>query len=405
MSLTFTASVPTVASTMTYAQSWNQRYRNSQTILRTLKQRLDDQIQSLPPMAQKGARATIVQATKTWSKNFPQIKRISDLPLAKAVPVPMSAMLVDVTVQRLLDVDWICELIKNFNPYKVMAIHLYEIAPGGDLELEYPIGTQLQYGCWDSQHTAIMLYIITTVCLGQSVDDVELPAVIHPVKSKKDIREIFVSLNSAEGKKLLDLIDIFMQRVMGVRIDGNTNPVWKEAELKQQYLEEAGLFVTADKFGNTHLPGAISRMQEINGYTSDIIRKFCMYSTTISVPRPIASQEIEIMCDFFSKAKLAGFDYSDAQIIELGHHLHDLFDADFDESSDFWIQVKTAYVNWHSKAYREVPKELRPSTARMAKNKTYGSVFLIYQLNKTWNHPVPALRGNTAFQPDTEDLF
>jgi hypothetical protein len=356
-------------------------------------------------MAQQATRATIVQATKTWSNNFTQIKRISDLPLVKAIPVPMSAMLVDVTVQRLLNVDWICELIKNFNPYKVLAIHLYEIAPGGDLELEYPVGTQLQYGCWDSQHTAIMLYIIATMCLGQSVDDIELPAVIHPVKSKKDIREIFVSLNSAEGKKLLDSIDIFMQRVMGVRIDGNTNPTWKEAELKQQYLEQSNLFVTSEKFANTHLPGAISRMREIDAYTSDIIRKFCVYTTTIKIPRPIASQEIEIMCDFFESAKQHGIDYTDAQIVELGNHLHNLFGADFHESSKFWTMVKTAYNNWHTKAYRNVPKNLRPTAARMSKNKTYGGTFLIYQLNKTWNHPVPGLRNTTAFQPDVKDLY
>jgi hypothetical protein len=408
MTLTFTvpASTSTVTpvSTQTYAQVWNSRYSNTNAVLKTLKQRLDEQIQNLPPMSQKGARATIVQATKTWSKNFPKIKIIDDLPLVEARLIPMSSILIDITIQRLLDLDWVCKIIRNFSPYKIQPIHVYRVEAGGDLESEYPVGTQL-YGCWDSQHTAVALYIIATMCLGQSVDDIELPANIYPVKSKKDIREIFVSLNSADGKVLLSAIDIFMQMVMGVRIDGNKNPVWEEAALKQQYLEEADLFVTSDKFSNTHLPGAISRMQEINGYTSDIIRKFCMYTTTIKTPRPIASQEIEIMCDFFESAKQHGIDYTDAQIVDLGNHLHDLFDADFHESSEFWAQVKTAYLNWHAKAYRNVPKNLRPSTARMAKNKTYGGTFLIYQLNKTWNHPVPGLRNNTTFQPDTKDLY
>ena len=396
--------IPATITAQTYAQNWNSRYSNQTVVLKTLKERLDEQIQSLPPMHQQAARATIVQATKTWSKNFAHIKIIADLPLVRAQLVSMSSILVDVTIQRLLDLDWVCFLIRNFSPFKVQPIHVYEVESGGDLELEYPVGTQL-YGCWDSQHTAVVLYIIATMCLKQKVEDVMLPAVIYPVKSRKDIRENFVSLNSAEGKSLLDAIDIFMQMVMGVRVDGNKNPIWEEAALKQQYLEDADLFVTAEKFGNTHLPGAISRMQEINRYTSDVIRKFCMYTTTIPVSRPIASQEIEIVCAYFDLAKQDGIDYTDDQIVELGNHLQGLFNADFHESSPFWNKVKTAYTNWHAKAYRNVPVKLRPANARMSKNWNYGGTFLIHQLNKSWNHPVPKLRNSTAFQPDTKDLY
>lgn len=403
--ITSTPSSTPSSSVATYAQIWNTRYSTNGVVLRTLKQRLDDQIQSLPAMKQKGVRATIVQATSTWNKNHPQIKKIANLPLVRAEMIPMASILVDVTIQRLLDLDWVCTIIKKFSPFKVQPIHVYEVLPGGDLEHEYPVGTRL-YGCWDSQHTAVAMYIIATMCLNENINDVQLPANIYPVASRKDIRENFVSLNSADGKSLLDSIDIFMQMVQGVRIDGNNNPVWEEAELKQQYLEEANLFVTAEKFGNCHLPGAISRMQEISRYTSDIIRKFCMYTTTITVPRPIAPQEIEIMCDFFDTAKRGdGIDYTDSQIVELGNHLHQLFGADFHESSNFWTIVKTAYVNWHAKAYKKVPVKLRPANARMTKNKLYGGAFLIYQLNKTWGHPVPALRSATAFVPDNKDLY
>lgn len=389
-----------------YAQQWNQRYNNSNNVFKTLKQRLDEQIASLPAMSQVGIRSTIVQATKVWNKNFPQIKSISQLPLVRAQLIPISAILVDVTIQRLLDINWVCKIIKNFSPYKVQPIHVYEVQAGGDLELEhgYEPGTRL-YGCWDSQHTAVALYIIATMCLNQDINEVFLPANIYPVKSKKDIRENFVSLNTAEGKHLLDHIDIFMQMIMGVRLDNNSTPTWVEAELKQQYLEQANLFVTADKFGNTHVPGAISRMQEINRYTSDIIRKFCLYTTTFPIPRPIASQEIEIMCAFFDLAKNAGIDYSDDQVIELGNHLHSLFDADFHESSKFWEKVKTAYTNWHKGFYKSIPVKLRPKNSRMAKNWTFGGTFLVYQLNKSWNHPVPPLNNSTPFTPDTKDLY
>lgn len=395
---------PTPAAT--YAQTWNTRYSTqTQTrILRTLKQRLDDQIQSQPAMKQQATRATIVQAVNTWKKNFPKIKKIADLPLVRAEKVPMSAILIDVTIQRLLDLSWVCKIIKDFSPFKIQPIHVYEVTPGGDLEEEFGVGTML-YGCWDSQHTAVAMYIIAAMGLGENIDHVELPANLYPVASKKDIRENFVSLNSADGKSLLDSIDIYMQMVLGSRVDGNQNPKWKEAALKQQYIEEADLFVTAEKFGNTYMPGAISRMQEIDHYSSDIIRKFCMYTTTITVPRPIASQEIEIMCDFFHNAKQSGIDYTDSQIVDLGNHLNQLFGADFHESSAFWTKVRAAYVNWHTKTYRNIPAKLRPSNARMSKNKRYGGAFLIYQLSKTWSHPVPPLRSTADFIPANKDLY
>jgi hypothetical protein len=391
----------------TYATQWNARYsknNNKTAVYVTLKQRLDAHIASLPIMSQKAARTAIVSAAKTWSNNWPMVKTFEDLPLVETQLRPMSAVLIDVTIQRLLNLNWIGTIISNFSPFKVTPICVYVVQPGGDLATEYPVGTEL-YGCWDSQHTAIALYIIATQCLGLNPDDVQVPIALYKVTNRKDIRETFVSLNTADGKKLLDAIDIFMQMVLGVRVDDNNNPKWQDAAMKQTYLEEAGLFVTDKKYNNTHLAGAISRMQEIDSYNSNIIRQFCMYATTITTPRPIASQEIEIMCKFFALANLDGMEYSDDQIIDLGNHLHQLFDADFDESSEFWEKVKTAYKNWHASAYKSVPKNLRPKYSKVSKNQTTGIPFLIHQLNKTWKHPVPACPGTTSFVPATQDLY
>jgi hypothetical protein len=396
---------PSIA--QTYADQWNARYdtkNNKKAVYVTLKQRLDGHIASLPIMSQKAARTAIVSAAKTWSNNWPLVRTFKDLPLVETQLRPMSAVLIDTTIQRLLDFNWITTILSKFNPFKVSPVCVYKVQPGGDLATEYPVGTEL-YGCWDSQHTVIALYIIATQCLGLHPDNVQVPVALYKVTNRKDIRETFVSLNTADGKKLLDAIDIFMQMVLGVRVDGNTNPKWQDAAMKQKYLEEAGLFVTADKYNNAHLAGAISRMQEIDAYNSDIIRQFCMYTTTIKVPRPIAPQEIEIMCKFFSMAVQEGISYSDSQIIDLGNHLHQLFDADFDKDSQFWEQVKLSYKNWHTKAYRNVPANLKPQHSKVSKNHTTGIPFLIHQLNKSWNRPVPAHPSTSVFVPAVKDLY
>ncbi|MBZ5782156.1 hypothetical protein, partial [Klebsiella aerogenes] len=89
----------------------------------------------------------------------------------------------------------------------------------------YPTGKRGLYASWDGQNTAAAFYVIAVLILGQDPKDVMVPVNIYKVSKKADIRENFVSGNSDVGKKLLDTIDLWMQMIYGVRIDGNTNPV------------------------------------------------------------------------------------------------------------------------------------------------------------------------------------
>jgi len=387
----------------TYAQQQNAKYNSEGSIYVGLDKRFNDTISNLPRLKQQGIRSQLIAACKEFSKKYPNVKKFSDLALCEASLTPMADTLIDITIQRLLDLSWVVEILKNFREVQADAIKLYEVIEGGDLTEHYPVGAKL-YGSWDAQHTAIVYWIIATMITMEDPRTVMIPSVIYKVKNRADIRENFVKGNSKEGKHLLDSIDLFMQMVMGVRLDGSNNPKWIEAERKQRHLEDADLFVTADKFGNTHMPGAISRMTEIDKYTSDVIRKFCLYTTTFPVARPIDSQEIEIMCGWFDLAKNSGIDYTDAEVIDLGNHIHELFDADFHESSAFWIKVRQAYNNWHNEYYKKIPKKDRPNS-RMTKNWNSGGTFLWHQLSQTWTGAIPALSNSTPFIPNKKDLY
>ena len=111
------------------------------------------------------------------------------------------------------------------------------------------------------------------------------------------------------------------------------------------------------------------------------------------------------MCAWFNMAKEAGIDYTDDDIISLGDHLHELFDSDFHESSDFWIKVRTSYDNWWTAHYAKVPKSHRPKNTKMSKNWNTGGTFLWHQLNKTWNGRIPKLNASTPFIPAKKDLY
>jgi hypothetical protein len=387
----------------TYAQKVNSKYSNSASLFVDLKKRIDDTINGLPPFKQIGLRGSLKNAMEIFEKSFPHVKKFTDLQLVDCHYRPLSDMLIDITMQRKLDLAWVITLLKKFCEVQAVPIQVYQVVNNKGELLYYPSGDDL-YASWDGQHTAVLFYIIAVWILGEDPTKVMVPVNIYPVSKKSVIRQVFVSNNSSDGKKLLEDIDYFQQMIYGVRVDGNTNKDWETAELKQQYLEMSDLFVTADKFGDTQEPGAISRMQEINHYSSDIIRKFAIYTTTIKNPRPIASQEIEIMCRFFDVAKAGGCDYADNEIVDLGQHLHELFDANFHESSPLWDKVRTAYNNWWDDFYDGIPDDRKPARSRVSKNWTTGGPFIWHQLKKTWGGRLPRMI-NSPFQPFAKDLY
>jgi hypothetical protein len=394
----------TATTSATYAAQQNSQYNHTGSKYVDLGRRFNDTLSNIVRMKQTGVRSMITNACRQFEKRYPHIKRFRDLDLAVAGETALSDIYIDITIQRVLNLSWVAEILTNFREPQADPIKLYEVVAGGDLEDEFPAGTKI-FASWDAQHTAIVYWIIAVMILKEDPKKVKVPSILYKVKNRADIRMNFVNGNSDLGKLRLDSIDLFRQMVLGVRLDGNTNPKWVEAELKQQHLEGADLFVTAEKFGNTHMPGAISRMTEIDKYTSDIVRKFCLYTTTIPTPRPIDSQEIEIMCAWFNMAKEDGIDYTDDEVVDLGNHLHELFDSNFHESSPFWHKVRTAYENWHKKYYAGLPSSHQPKHMKMSKNWNTGGTFLWHQLNKTWGGRVPSLNNSTPFIPARKDLY
>ena len=66
----------------------------------------------------------------------------------------------------------------------------------------------------------------------------------------------------AMQKNPLDFIDTYKQMVYGVRVDGASNEDWIDTEQKQQYLEDAGLFATNNKFGDEDEEGAFTLLAD-----------------------------------------------------------------------------------------------------------------------------------------------
>jgi hypothetical protein len=399
-----------------YAEWFNSKFSNTSSFFVDLKDRFNQTLALFNPNIQSTIRANLNIAIQQFQQRFPTVTSFNDpgFALCRAESVRLSDILIDVTMQRQLDISWVYKILMSFRPWQVMPIQVYKVDPlHTSGELNY-LGNGL-YASWDGQHTAVVLWVIAVLILKLDPRDVWVPVAIYSVKSKAEIRANFLNSNTPEGKNLLDEIDIFQQKVFGARIDGATDPDWVQCEQKQQLLEASGLFLTADKFQDSHHVGAITRVKDVvdRKVSVELVRQFCVYATTIIGldPRPINTKELPIIMGYLKMAESAGVHYSDAEISHLAALCYQLFGANFDSDGPFWRQLESSYNNWWMNYYANVHISLRPAQPRMNKDWTQGGTFFWHQLRKSWvdqqGNPMrmPQLNISTPFIPDTQDLF
>jgi hypothetical protein len=388
----------------TYADLRNARYTNSASNLVDLVQRYNDTVAALPRQAQRNHQAKLAKALQTFKKNNPGLRSINEptFRLCKSLMGRLCEIQIDTTMQREPNLQWIITIIENFRAYQAQPIQVYATANG--------------YGAWDGQHTSLALYLIATQALGMKFEDVEVPINIYDIVSRGEIRGNFINNNTTvgknAGKKPLDIIDIMMQMIYGVEVDGVTEQEWVDAHAKWKAIAAAGMFLTADKFNDTDQIGAISRLNEIMDSSVNVVKQFAVYGKYIVdlQKRPINTKEIPIIMEFLNICEQQDITYSDAEIQDLAQHCVDLFDANFDAKGPFWDVAHQANLNAYNKANRGVPKHLWPDAPRNSKNVPQGIAFFWHQLQKSW---VPT-KGQgfrfpkqpfSVYQPDAKDLF
>lgn len=401
--------------TTSYAEKVNAKYQNSADHFVDLKERFNTTMSLYNPTTQATIRSSLKRAISEFQKRHGNVKSFSDprFRLCQAQVARLANILIDTTMQRQLDISWVIRIVENFRAWQAMPVQVYRASPEASSEL-FHLGDDL-YASWDGQHTAMAFYVIAVMIMGLNPADVEIPVVIYEVNTKAEIRQNFIEGNTEVGKKLLDKIDIWQQMIYGVRVDAATDPVWIEVEKKQQYLEQAGLFLTDKKFKDTDQIGAISRPEDVMDHRTspEIIRQFAVYAQYVldQEPRAINTKEFPIIVGFLKMAAGEGIFYSDSEIRSLAQHCINLFSADFDSEGPFWARLEQAYINWWENFYVNVDPSVRPERPRLNKDWTQGGTFFWHQLKKNWldedgNHMVmPRLNIQSPFIPNTQDLF
>jgi len=372
-----------------YADLKNSKYSSTQSSILSIQERWNETYKSLSPYMQQVVDATLESAKYEFKRRNPNKKYWSDIELAEAKDAILNSIKIDGTMQRQLDIMWVLSIINGFLETMVVPIQVYRPNPSID-----------EFLAWDGQHTLVALYLIATHIFEENPSKVIIPVNIYKSSLKAQMRANFISLNSKEGKKQLEAIDIWEQMIYGVRVDGSTNPLWVEAEKKQQHIERCGLFVTSKKFGDEDQPGAISRLQEINKLNVDSVGYLCEYLTHVTkLQRPTVEKELVMMAHYFDRCRVDNIKIDKKYIADLAALTLDLWDADFSPNSIFWIRASNAYHHWHNSS------SIGFSSGRFNKEPVHGFPFLIAQLQKSFNYPIPKNDSKSNFWPDVEELF
>lgn len=385
-----------IGTTPRYCDTINARYAVNASTFHNLKQRLNHTLGQLPLSAKNYKLHMLSEAIKEFQRRFPTITQFKQLRLCKSQKAKLKQILIDDTMQRKLDIDWVIDILTNFNEFQIQPIQVYRVKE-----------SDLLFASWDGQHTAMVLFIVATMILNDT-DDVEIPVTIYEVSLKSEIRNNFVKGNSSQGKKLLQPIDLFMQMIYGVRLDGSDDPLWVESELKQQYLEQNGLFVTADKFGDIDQPGALSRLDEISKFDSSVIKELAMYlGISAQDQRPVDAKEAYIMGNWFAMNHSEREPYTQTEMYSLYHLFKIKFNADFSPDGPFWKQVEVAYLKYKERENTFIREtfgdqaDMFIKEPRLNKDWIQGGTYLWHLVKKHYTQgPVPKLSINSPFTPE-----
>ena len=357
-----------------HAATVNQQFHQSKSQYVDLATRLKSSIRS------DAFWTCLVDATvEEFNIRSSHIKKWADFELCQSKETTLDKIVIDTTLQRILNLTHVTNILDNFQPIKVMAISVYEdpAAPG-------------KYVCWDGQHTATALYIIASRSLGLDLSKCIVPITIYKSCLKSKMRESFIALNSY-AKLPLDQIDIYQQMLFGTRTDSSKNSEWVLAESKQQALENANMFATNAKFCDTDKPGALSRLDELMDKKYDLIitQQFCRYFVAVcNSSRPVQPKECWLMYDYFKLCQKEGILVDDNYIKGIANSLNISGNGSFN-SKELVKKAKESYDNWYCTIHQIPVYGTDGKKTKIKYSESDALPFLIKQISKNFNGTVP----------------
>jgi hypothetical protein len=340
-----------------YAETVNKQFYKSKSQYVSLDKRLVETI------GNNNYRKSVIGASVAeFLVRNPQFQTWQDFTFCRCEKTTLDKIVIDITLQRMLNIMHACGIMDKFQQIRVMPISVYEdpLAPG-------------KFVCWDGQHTAIVLLLIAAYSLKLDLSKCEVPIVVYASSQKAEMRENFMELNG-DAKLPLDLIDYFHQMVFGVRTDNSSNSLWKLVEEKQQALEH-------------------------KNYDVSITQQFCKYFAAVcGSNRPVQPKEVWMLYEYFRLCRSEGIVVNDAYIAGVAKSLQ--FDKGDFNAIALANAAKTSYQKWWIDNNISIDGSLRGITYPEYR---MGMTFFIKQVAKRFKGKTPV--GNPLWEVPAKDLF
>jgi hypothetical protein len=350
-------------SVLSYAQQVNEKFNTKEDTIVELAERFVQAIVEKDPSLPDFLSAL----GKEFRDRNPQYKEFADMyadmvqmSADKTERVKLKQMLINATIQREVDPEWVLTIVGKFDPFFVNIVRLYPLINTEDERKLFAI--------WDGQHTTFSLLCIAMYAFDMSFEDameLEIPTAIYPGRDVAKLRKRFIGVHDDTMTKPLDKIDLYMQYVWAVRNNGDADPWSMRFEEIQCALEEFNCFFTHDKFGDTDKPGAVSRPTEIfptgrdvNKWKSSVLRRVFQYHNMYLADQPIEPLEIDNMAHIFRACDQQGIVVDDDYVREFGKYLaavtQNTWAKGYTNSQLKHKLVSSAYKSWFNRQDSQV---------------------------------------------------
>jgi hypothetical protein len=350
-----------------YAKKFNEKFNTTEdTIVELVERFIDAIIEKDPDLPD-----FLKELGEEFRNRNPQYKEFADIyadmvqmSANKKERVKLKNMLINASIQRVVDSDWILDIVGKFDPFFVNIVRLYPYDIDPDAETQYR--RKGLFAIWDGQHTTLALISVAMFAFGMSLKEameLEIPVAIYPGRDISKLRKRFIGVHDDTMTKPLDKIDLYMQHVWSVRNNGDKDPWSVRFEEIQSALEEFNCFFTHEKFGDTDEPGAVSRPSEIfpatgrdvNKWKSSVLRRVFQYHNMFLSDKPIEPLEIDNMAHIFRACDVQGITVDDDYVREFGKYLGAVTENTWRKhTSKKSKMIKEAYQSWYERQYAQV---------------------------------------------------
>ena len=339
--------------------------------------------------------------------------------IPKSEAITLGQLVINVGMQRIPDIEWLISIIGRLTLCNINSINVYPIQEFELVDSEnadYYADVETAYAVFDGQHTSLLLLCVAIHAFGLSLEEalkLKVPVSVYPAGKKAELRQRFIGANDGTMSKPLDKVDLWMQYVLAVAVDGSTDPWHLRMHSIQQAMAENDIFFTHEKFGNADAPGALTRPGEIFPDSRDLnkwplaaLEPVFKYHKKAIPEQPIAPLEMDNLAHIFRACYQQGITVDESYLDEMISLLQRITGNTWKKGykgkdSTKHQKVLNAYKSWYKRQHYAT----RSHYNERCNQTEVGPTWICQALaNAGFTKPLPEFKGKFFYEFTAQEL-